>query len=139
MTCQEHMKCPNCGVKLFLCECRGPHLEGSSAVQWDEGRLGHGQQICGCEVPQLLQHWAEGGEGDLLFCCFPQTVQQCPPCCGGDRELTAKVLPGVNHHRTPGMTLIGTDHCTACTVLYQWQTQSLQLDFLSLLTTDAPT
>lgn len=76
---------------------------------------------------------------ETCFCCFPQTVQQCPPCCGGDRELTAKVLPGVNHHRTPGMTLIGTDHCTACTVLYQWQTQSLQLDFLSLLTTDAPT
>lgn len=40
MTCQEHMKCPGCGVKLFLCEFRGPHLEGSRAVQWDEERLG---------------------------------------------------------------------------------------------------
>lgn len=45
MTCQEHMKCPNCGVELFLCECRGPHLEGSSAVQWDEERQGQSKFV----------------------------------------------------------------------------------------------
>lgn len=41
MSYQELMKCLKWGVKLFLSECRGTHLEGGSEMQWEDGRLGN--------------------------------------------------------------------------------------------------
>lgn len=65
MTCQEQMTCPNCGVKLLLCECRRPHLEGSNAVQWDEERLENSKFVA-VRFPSSYNTGQQGREGALL-------------------------------------------------------------------------
>lgn len=133
------MKSPNCGVKLFLCECRGPRLEWSSAVQWEEGRLAvksvtarppsfhNDRQWVPRNIWTKVASLAIYGEGDVLFCFFPPRAWQVPTLLFGEaglthscreaselqakqlRELTAKALPGVRHCSTTGTTLVCTD------------------------------
>lgn len=121
MTCQEHTKCPNCGGKLFLCECRGPHLEGSSAVQWDEERLGHSKFV----VVRSSSSYNTGQQVGRETCCSPSDSVAIPTLLWGRQgsgksfarstsKKTGTVLPGVNQCSTPDRMLICTGHCSVC-------------------------
>lgn len=167
------MKSPNCGVKLFLCECRGPRLERSSAVQREEGRLAgksvtarppsfhNARQWVPRNIWTKVASLAIYGEGDVLFCFFPQRAWQCPPCCLGRQGLPM----AAEKHQSSKQSSSGSwlqklclgyvtaaplaRHWFALTVtqstlylglcMYPLRTQTFQLDFLSLLTTNVPT
>ena len=152
MPCQEHMKCPNCGVKLLLCECRGPYLEGSSAVQWEEGAVAtaRSSSFYNARQGEPRNGWTKVtslvicGEGDPLPFPFFSASTAVPTSLFGEagswlQKLCLEYVDAAPLARHWFALTVTQTSLHIGLSRYHLQTQSFQLVLLSLLTTDVPT